>query len=146
MWSGSVESGPQGRPEEHVTDLPETPVMPAGDTIQCNECQYVVPALDFCVRCGDPLAEEKRQRAAISGRRSDSFAAQPDEHALGVHVLSTLFPQLPRADMATFRIVAAIGLLAIVVLAALGFFPLALIAAALLVPLMLILYVWDIDV
>src|SRR4051794_5461354 len=119
--------------------------MPAGDTIRCNECRHEVPALEYCVRCGDPLAEEKRARAAFSGRRSQ-FAANPEEHALGVHLLSTLFPQLPRADMATFRAVLIIGLLAIVGLAGLGFFPLALIAAALLVPLMLILYVWDVDV
>jgi hypothetical protein len=104
-----------------------------------------VPVLDYCVRCGDPLDEEKRQHAALTGRRPN-FAAQPDEHALGVHVLSTLFPQLPRADMATFRTVLVIGVVTIVVLAALGFFPLALIAAALLVPLMMVLYVWDVDV
>jgi hypothetical protein len=104
-----------------------------------------VPALDYCVRCGDPLDEEKRQHNALTGRRPN-FAAQPDENALGLHVLSTLFPQLPRADMATFRTVLVIGLIAIVGLAALGLFPLALIAAALLVPLMLVLYVWDVDV
>src|SRR5689334_1561938 len=105
----------------------------------------MVPALDYCVRCGDPLDDEKRQRAALTGRRPN-FAAQPDEHALGVHMLSTLFPQLPRADMATFRTVLVIGLIAIIGLAALGLFPLALVAAALLVPLMLVLYIWDVDV
>lgn len=128
-----------------MTDDPSNTVQPAGDTIRCNECQHMVPALDYCVRCGDPLDEEKRQRAALTGRRAN-FAAQPDEHALGVHVLSTLFPQLPRADMATFRTVLIIGLIAIVGLAAAGFFPMALIAAALLVPLMMVLYVWDVDV
>jgi hypothetical protein len=119
--------------------------LPAGDTIMCNECRHEVPALEFCVRCGDPLAEEKRQRAALAGRRS-TFAANPDEHALAVHLISTLFPQLPKADMGTFRTVLVIGVIAIVGLAGLGFFPLALIASALLVPLMLILYVWDVDV
>lgn len=128
-----------------MTDDPPSAVPPSGATIRCNECLHVVPALDYCVRCGDPLAEEKRQRPGLAGRRPN-FAAQPDEHALGVHVLSTLFPQLPRADMATFRTVLVIGLIAIVGLAALGFFPLALIAAALLVPLMMVLYVWDVDV
>ncbi len=63
-----------------------------------------------------------------------------------MHLVSTLFPQLPRADMATFRTVLVIGLVVIVGLAATGFFPLAVVAAALLVPLMMVLYVWDVDV
>jgi hypothetical protein len=121
--------------------------MPVGDTIECNECHFVVPALDYCVRCGDPLDEEKRARAkaGITGRRTH-FVARPEESAFGVHVVSTLFPQLPRSDMGTFRAVLAIGLVTIIGLAVLGFFPLALIAAALLVPLIMVLYVWDVDV
>ena len=119
--------------------------VPPPETIRCNECRHDVPALDYCVRCGDPLAEERRAHAAFSGRRRQ-FAAQPDESAFGVHLVSTLFPQLPRADMATFRTVLVIGLVVIVGLAAGGFFPLALIAAALLVPLMMVLYIWDVDV
>ena len=128
-----------------MTEPTPPPVSSGADTILCNECQHEVPALDFCVRCGDPLAEEKRAQAALTGRRTQ-FAAYPGEHALGVHLVSTLFPQLPRADMATFRTVLIIGLLSIIGLAGVGFFPLALIAAALLVPLMLVLYVWDVDV
>jgi len=128
-----------------VTQEQSTPQVPVGDTIVCNECAHEVPALDYCVRCGDPLAEERRAHAALTGRRTQ-FAAFPDEHALGVHLVSTLFPQLPRADMATFRTVLIIGLLVIVGLAVAGLFPLALIAAALLVPLMMVLYVWDVDV
>ena len=59
-----------------MTDAPTTPVLPVGDTIQCNECRYEVPALDYCVRCVDPLAEEKRHVATLTGRRTQ-FAAQP---------------------------------------------------------------------
>jgi hypothetical protein len=131
--------------EGHVTDAPTNGPNPVGDTIECDECHYVVPALDYCVRCGDPLAEEKQQRAMGSGRRT-AFAASPDEHALGVHVVSTLFPQLPKAHMATFRAVLVIGIVVLVGLAGLGLFPLALVAAALLVPLIMVLYVWDVDV
>ena len=117
----------------------------AGDgltLVRCEQCHHEVPALEFCVRCGDPLIVEK-QRAAL-GRRSQ-FAAAPEELALGIH-LSTLFPQLPRADMATFQLVLIIGVAAIVGLAAFGFFPLAFAAALVLVPLMMVLYVWDVDV
>jgi RsiW-degrading membrane proteinase PrsW (M82 family) len=120
------------------------PVTPAGGTIRCRECGYEVPALDFCVRCGDPLAEEKRE-ASVVGRRAQ-FAAHPDERAFGVHVISTLFPQLPRADMATFQIALVIGLIGIIGLAVLGLFPLALVTALLLVPALMVLYIWDVDV
>ena len=119
--------------------------LPSSGAITCHECRHDVPALVFCVRCGDPLARERQARVALSGRRRQ-FAAQPDENALGVHVVSTLFPQLPRADMATFRTALVIGLVSIILLAAVGLFPMALIAAALLVPLMMVLYVWDVDV
>ena len=128
-----------------MTQQPPVPTSPAGDTIECSECQFEVPALEYCVRCGDPLADEKRARAPLSGRRAH-FVAQPDERAFGLHVVSTLFPQLPRADMGTFRAVLIIGLVVIVGLAAAGFFPLAVVAAAMLVPLMMVLYVWDVDV
>jgi len=117
----------------------------AGDEmtlVSCEQCHHEVPALEFCVRCGDPLIVEK-QRGAL-GRRSQ-YAAAPEESALGIH-LSTLFPQLPRADMATFQLVLVIGIAAIVGLAAFGFFPLAFAAALVLVPLMMVLYVWDVDV
>src|SRR4029077_18377901 len=73
------------RSEESVTQTPQ-PDTTGSATVRCNECGYEVRALDFCVRCGDPLAEEKRT-ASVVGRRSQ-FAAQPDERAFGVHVIS----------------------------------------------------------
>ncbi len=109
-----------------------------------------MPALDFCVRCGDPLAAELQAARAGGGvnpvGRRSQFAAQSDEHALVPHVLSTLFPQLPRADMATFRLALAIGLAVLVGLAFFGLYPLALVAAELLVPMLMVLYLWDVDV
>lgn len=110
--------------------------------LRCEQCHHEVPALEYCVRCGDPLLLERSR--SLVGRR-DQFAAAPAESAFSIH-LSTLFPQLPRADMATFRFVLLIGLAAIVGLAILGLFPLAFAAALVLVPLMMVLYVWDVDV
>ena len=112
--------------------------------IHCDQCGHEVPALDFCVRCGDPLFAEK-QRAGMAGRRSDRFAAAPGERAISLH-LSTLFPQLPRADLGTFQLAFVIGVGAIVALAVFGLFPVALAAALVLVPLLMILYVWEIDI
>jgi hypothetical protein len=131
-------------PNPPMSEPGGTPAPAGVPTIRCKECGNDVPALDYCVRCGDPLADEKNA-AALIGRRQ-SYAAHPDERALAVNIVSTLFPQLPRADMATFRIVLAIGVVTIIGLAAAGLFPLALVAAELLVPLMMVLYIWDVDV
>jgi hypothetical protein len=102
-----------------------------------------VPALEFCVRCGDPLAAEKQD--AQIGRRGQ-FAANPGERALSVHLVSTLFPQLPRSDMDTFRLTLLIGIAVVVGLCLFGLFPLALVAAELIVPMVMVLYVWDVDI
>ena len=127
-----------------MTDQPAPqPTVDGIPTIRCDQCQHDVPALEYCVRCGDPLAAEK-QRAQI-GRRGQ-FAANPGERALAVHLVSTLFPQLPRADMDTFRAALLIGIAVVVGLCLFGLFPLALVASLLIVPMIMVLYVWDVDV
>lgn len=60
-------------------------------------------------------------------------------------MVSTIFPQLPRADMDSFRASLALGAAAIIVLAIFGLFPLALVGSAVLVPLLVVLYLWDVD-
>jgi hypothetical protein len=126
-----------------VTETPATTQPESAATVRCPECGEDVPALQFCVRCGEALTV--RRGTGPLGRRAQ-FAAQSDERVVAVHVLSTLFPQLPRADLATFRIVLAIGVLTLVGLSVLGLFPLALVAAELFVPLTMFLYLWDVDV
>ena len=127
-----------------MTDQPTPQAAAAGvQTVVCDQCRHEVPALEYCVRCGDPLAAEK-QRAQI-GRRGQ-FAANPGERALAVHLVSTLFPQLPRADMDTFRAALLIGIAVVVGLCIFGLYPLALVAAELIVPMVMVLYVWDVDV
>jgi hypothetical protein len=115
------------------------------DLLVCDHCHHEVPALDFCVRCGDPLLVERQRAAGVGPRRSGQFAAAPEESAYGIH-LSTLFPQLPKGDMGTFQLVLAIGIGAIVGLAIVGVYPVAFAAALVLVPLMMVLYMWDVDV
>ena len=110
--------------------------------VTCNQCGHNVPRMRFCIRCGHPLEDEYKGEQL---RRKGSFAAQPDEPVRTI-AISTLFPQLPRADMHIFRIALLVGTAAVVALAAVGAFPLAVSTAAVIVPLLMVLYLWDVDV
>lgn len=112
--------------------------------IACNQCGNQVPRLQFCIRCGDPLHDEYAAEQVREQRRR--FAAAPDERVNSIALVSTLFPQLPRADMRTFRLAFAAGVAILVALALAGFYPIALASAAVLVPLLMVLYLWDVDI
>ncbi len=112
--------------------------------ITCSQCGHLVPRLEFCIRCGDPLSDENSVEARRHQR--SRFAAAPDESARAVALISTLFPQLPRAEMGAFRVALLAGMAIISGLALLGFFPVALVAAAVLVPLLMVLYLWVVDI
>jgi hypothetical protein len=112
--------------------------------IKCNQCGNEVPRLKFCIRCGDPLTDEYNAESVREERRR--FAAAPDERLNAVALVSTLFPQLPRAEMRTFRLAFAVGVAIIVGLALLGFYPIALASSAVLVPLLFVIYLWDVDI
>ena len=116
----------------------------AGDAefVTCNQCGHNVPRMRFCIRCGHTLDDEYHGEQL---RRKGSFAAQPEEPVRTIAV-STLFPQLPRADMHFFRIALLLGTAILVALAAVGAFPLAVSTAAVVVPLLMVLYLWDVDV
>jgi hypothetical protein len=120
---------------------------PPGDApglIRCDQCGAEVPALEVCVRCGDPLAEELRR--GRQGRVRETFAAAPDESRRTVHLVSTLYPALPRDDMRAFRAALIGGFLLVVALGVLGYFPVAVLVAAIVVPLVTIIYLYDVDV
>ena len=116
----------------------------AEDTITCHQCGNDVPRMEYCIRCGDPLSDEYNAegRAHARGR----FAAAPNEAAFTVAFVSTLFPQLPRAHMRTFRISFLLGAAIIAGLALVGLYPVALVAAAVLVPLLMVMYVYVVDI
>lgn len=112
--------------------------------VTCHQCDNDVPRLEFCIRCGDPLNDEYSAQARGEQRRR--FAAAPDESVRSVAMISTLFPQLPRAEMGHFRLALGIGVALIVGLALAGVFPVALVSAAVLVPLLMVLYLYVVDV
>src|SRR3954447_8969743 len=114
------------------------------DLIRCNQCGNDVPRMQYCIRCGDPLSDEYNVEGRAAAR--DRFAAAPHERVRTVALISTLFPQLPKAEMTMFRIAFLVGAGIILVLTLLGLFPVALVASAVLVPLLMILYVWVVDI
>jgi ribosomal protein L32 len=114
------------------------------ETIKCNQCGNDVPPMQFCIRCGDPLSDEYSVEGRSDARRR--FAAAPHEAIATVALISTLFPQLPRAHMRTFRIAFLAGAGIIVALTLLGFYPVALVTAAILVPLLMVMYVYVVDI
>src|SRR4051812_38058967 len=114
------------------------------DLIRCNQCGNEVPRMQYCIRCGDPLSDEYNVEGRAAAR--DRFAAAPNEKVRTVALISTLFPQLPRAEMTMFRVAFLVGAGLILVLTLLGLFPVALVASAVLVPLLMVLYVWVVDI
>lgn len=119
-----------------MSESGETPA-----TIRCPDCEYEVPTLPYCVRCGEFLSDDLARHP--HGRRG--FAAAPNESRFAPKIISTIFPQLPRNEMDSFQIALALGTLTIVVLCLVKLFPLALIGAAILVPILTILYLWEVD-
>ena len=109
----------------------------------CPHCGQRVPAATFCVRCGEPL--QAGRVAHVPGRRR-SFAAAPGESVARVAPFSTILPQLPDADLDTFRIAFAFGLGTLLLLILVGAFPVALVGAAVLVPAIVLIYVYSIDI
>lgn len=113
-----------------------------GSDMECPRCGETVPDLAFCIRCGANLGEE----VPAKGRGRSAYAASPRESASRVALISTLFPQLPAADLDTFRIAFAAALVALLALVAVGAFPAALVGAAVLVPALVLLYVYSVDI
>src|SRR5436190_9579350 len=100
----------------------------------CPSCGQQVPEGNFCIRCGARLSEGPRR----------GFSAAPNESVRRPSVISSLFPQLPRASMQTFRAALLLGVAVVLVLAVLKLFPVALVTAAVLVPLLTVLYLIDV--
>ena len=135
----------------------------------CEHCGSEVPASRFCIRCGHQheggeLALSRFSRASgasgvgrrlsgvlgvdsasLSGVRR-AFAAAPNESVLRPTIVSTIFPQLPRPSMATFRACLGLGLATVLVLGLAKFYPVALIAGAVLLPVLVVLYMVDVNV
>ncbi|HET7420508.1 MAG TPA: PrsW family glutamic-type intramembrane protease [Candidatus Dormibacteraeota bacterium] len=107
--------------------------------VTCPHCGSVVPAGDFCGRCGAHLAEG-------STRRTHAYAAVPAERVAQLAVISTLFPHLPHRSGQPFRIALVAGGALVIVLAALHLFALATVAAVLVLPVLYLMYLYEVEV
>ena len=105
----------------------------------CDDCGLETADAPICIRCGH------RQQESVPSASRRRYSADPDESALSVHVISTLFPRLPRDDLAAFRLILLLGVAAVVTLTVLGLYPIAVVAAAALVPLVMVTYLYDVD-
>jgi RsiW-degrading membrane proteinase PrsW (M82 family) len=111
--------------------------------VTCPSCEQEIPPGSFCVRCGAQL------EGAASGFTSSSrrgFAAAPHQHRLAPSIVSSLFPQLPRAKMESFRLALGVGVAAVLILAVGRLYPVAVVVAAVVVPLLTVLYLYEVDV
>jgi ribosomal protein L32 len=115
----------------------------AASDIVCPRCGQLVPDGKFCIRCGEPLRDRV---AGVSVSRRSSFAAAPGESVGRVALFTTLLPQLPEADLDTFRIAFLGGLVVLLALIVAGAFPVALVGAAVLVPALVLVYVYSVDI
>jgi hypothetical protein len=123
------------RPEKSAADMTE-----GTRSRTCTSCGYVVPLGTYCVRCGARLGE------GDANSQQRGFAAAPHERLHAVGVVSTLFPQLPRASLKTFRLAFIGGGGVVLLLGIFRLFPAAIVAAAILVPLLTLIYLYDVDV
>lgn len=109
----------------------------------CGQCGREVPPLDFCLRCGFPLEGAKPHEHR---NRRSRYAAAPNEQAWSIHMISTLFPQLPRGEMPFFNLALVLGFASVLGLGLGGLYPIALTAAAVLVPLLVLMYLYSVDI
>jgi RsiW-degrading membrane proteinase PrsW (M82 family) len=109
-------------------------------TMTCERCGRAGPLGPFCTWCGEP---QTRQPTRMAGRRSDRYAAHPNEDVLHPGVLTTLFPHLAPGGINTFRWALLIGLVGVAVLSLAGLTLAAILGAAVLVPVLYVLYLYE---
>lgn len=107
--------------------------------VDCPHCGSVVPAGDFCGRCGAHLT-------AGNARRTHAFAAVPTEHVAHLSIVTTLFPHLPHRRGAPFRAALIAGGVLVLALAAFHLFAVATVAAVLVLPVLYLMYLYEVEI
>lgn len=119
--------------------------MTAPGMVECQVCQFDVPAGQFCGHCGTPL-DEHRRGDGPHWLRARAFSAASDERLLTPALTSSLFPHLSSRSRTVFLM--GLGVLAVALtIATLLRMPAALITVASLgLPLLFGLYLRESDV
>ena len=139
---------PMTRPDDPGTSAHD-PLAGTGDTaaaplprVTCPHCGARVPDAPFCGSCGAHLAHTGSGNAA---RRAHAYSAFPDEAAVRLAVVSSLFPQLSGRSRGPFRIAFALVVAALLIVAVAGLEAPVIAISALAIPLLFLVYVYEID-
>src|SRR3984885_12228648 len=122
------------RPDDPGTSAPDPRTGPHGGAR--------VPDAPFCGSCGAHLAHTGSGNAA---RRAHAYSAFPDEAAVRLAVVSSLFPQLSGRSRGPFRIAFALVVAALLIVAGAGLEAPVIAISALAIPLLFLVYVYEID-
>lgn len=125
-----------------MSDLQLPPTsLPVLGTLECPNCDAVVPDARYCGACGAHLVHT----GSKSSGRLHSFAAFPDEPVFRLSVVSSLFPQLSHRAKMPFRVAFAVIVALLVIFALAGTSGPLIAVSALSVPLLFFLYIWEVD-
>ena len=83
--------------------------------VTCPRCGSTVPTGKFCGHCGANLSTG-------NARRSNAYAAVPNQRVAQLAIVSTLFPHLPHRRSGPFRVALVAGGALVVMLAAMHLF------------------------
>ena len=128
------------------TDDPRRGTGSPGDgplpRVTCPYCGGTVPDAPFCGSCGAHLAHPRPGGAA---RRVHAYSAYPDEAAVRLAVVSSLFPQLSGRSRGPLRVAFALAVAILLIVAVAGLQAPVIAISALAIPLLFLVYVYEID-
>lgn len=110
--------------------------------VTCPYCGVTVPDAPFCGSCGAHLAHPGPGGGA---RRARAYSAYPDEAALRLSVVSSLFPRLSGRSRGPLRVAFALAVAILLIVAVAGLQAPVIAVSALAIPLLFLVYVYEID-
>jgi len=119
-----------------MTDTGEREAPPL---VTCPRCGSTVPTGKFCGHCGANLSTG-------NARRSNAYAAVPNQRVAQLAIVSTLFPHLPHRRSGPFRVALVAGGALVVMLAAMHLFAPATVAAVCLLPVLYLMYLYEVEI
>jgi len=119
--------------------MTDTEAREAPPLVTCPRCGSTVPTGRFCGHCGANLSTG-------NARRSNAYAAVPNQRVAQLAIVSTLFPHLPHRRGGPFRVALVAGAALVVMLAAMHLFAPATVAAVCLLPVLYLMYLYEVEI